>query len=412
MQLLFVFSAYPGETFAIVEVDALRDRGVDVVPLSLRGGHGWLRQRHANHDRHHDEVVVLPFTALSTWLAFGRFLLRYPLFVAGQIGAALRENALQPEHLVRSLYVCLKAPAVVDLVRRRGIDGVHIYWAHYPALIIPFLKRALPDLPVTAFLGAYSLVKRVPSGPRALAQADVLTTHFDGHVAEIQSGWIPRKRPIALNYHGIHLEPLKALRRERAGEPRLVIVSRLAVNKTVNDGIRTFALVHRKHPEFHLDVIGDGPCRKSLERLVEELGIADWVTFHGLLPQDKAFSIVAGATALIMASLSPYETYPNAVKEAMALGVPCAGYAIPGIADFDVAGRAVRLAPPGDYEALAKVTIELIENPELARATAAAADIRVRDFDVQVTSARQLELYKALVQHAPLPGWVLQPADA
>jgi glycosyltransferase involved in cell wall biosynthesis len=261
MRLLFVFSSYPAETFAISEVEALRRHSVDVVPLSLRHGRRWLRGRHANRDRHHHRVVVLPFSALRTWLALFRFLVRKPLFVAREIGLVIRENICHPAHLVRSLYVCLKAPAVAELVRRGAFDAVHIFWGHYPALIIPFVKSGTPDVPVTAFLGAYSIVKRIPSGPRVLCEADALTTHFDGHVPTLRDGWLRRCRPVALIYRGVDLEPLKEIRPAASRKPRLVIVSRLAVNKTVEDGIRAFALIRRTHPESSLDVIGEGPCR-------------------------------------------------------------------------------------------------------------------------------------------------------
>lgn len=33
--------------------------------------------------------------------------------------------------------------------------------------------------------------------------------------------------------------------------------------------------------EFHLDIVGDGPCRNELEQLCDQLGLHDMVTFHG-----------------------------------------------------------------------------------------------------------------------------------
>lgn len=411
MRILFVFSKYPVETFAIVEVDALREQGFDVIPLSLRGGRRWLRCQHANRDRHHEKVAVVSLASPRTWGAFFRFLVRHPVVTMREFGQAVRENARHPGHLVRSLYVCLKAPAVAELVRTRDIDAVHIFWGHYPSLIIPFVKHTVPGIPVTAFLGAYSLVKRIPSGPRVLAEADVLTTHFDGHVAMLRNGWLRRHLPVALIYRGLDLEALLARDRAAPREVRLVIVSRLVTNKNVGDGLRAFALLCRRRPGLSLDVIGDGPCKASLQRLAGDLGIAAQVTFHGLLSHDCTIDVIAGATALIMPSLSPYEFFPNALKEAMALGVPCAGYAVPGVASFDVTGHALRLAPPGRVEELAQATADLIDDRELARATAAAALVRVRDFDIRTTSMRQAELFRALAGQKSLPAWVLAPAD-
>lgn len=405
MRILFVLSRYPTETFAIVEIDALRKHGIDVIPLSMRGGRRWLRQNHSTRDGAHDKVQVVPFISLRTWGALFRFLARHPRALIHQFACVVRENAFQPGHLVRSLFVCLKAPAVAELVRDNGIDAVHVYWGHYMAIIIPFVKRETPKIPASAFLGAYSVLYRTPSQPRVLAEADLLTTHFEGHVPEIRDGWLHRHLPIALNYHGVHLEHLRPRDSAPGDGTRIVILCRLVATKNVDEGIRAFALLVRKHPEITLDIVGDGPCRKKLERLAHDLGIAANVIFHGLMPHDKALSVVADATVMILPS--PIDYYPNAIKEAMALGVPCAAYAIPGVAGYDPTGRALRLAIPGQVEDLARAAGELIEDPELARATAAAAKIRVRDFDVRTTSARQAELFRTLVGGEPLPAWVI-----
>jgi glycosyltransferase involved in cell wall biosynthesis len=405
MRVLFVLSRYPTETFAIVEIDALRTHGVDVIPLSMRGGRRWLRQDHATRDSAHEKVRVVPFLSLRTWWALVRFFGRHPRAFVRQFAAAVRENAFQPGHLVRSLFVCLKAPAVADLVRDNGIDAVHVYWGHYLAMIIPFVKCETPNVPASAFLGAYSILYRTPSGPRVLAEANLLTTHFEGHVPEIRDGWLHRDLPIALNYHGVHLAHLKPRNAAPGDGVRIVILSRLVATKNVDEGIEAFALLRRDHPEIALDIVGHGPCRKELERLVQDLGIEAHVTFHGLVPHEKALSIVARAAVMMLPS--PIDYYPNAIKEAMALGVPCAAYAIPGVAGYDPSGKALRLAIPGNVDDLARAAGELIEDPELARATVAAAKVRVRDFDVRTTSARQAELFRALVDRKTLPAWVI-----
>jgi hypothetical protein len=77
------------------------------------------------------------------------------------------------------------------------------------------------------------------------------------------------------------------------------------------------------------------------------------------------------------------------------------------VASYDVSGRALRLVRPGRVEELAQATADLIEDAALAQATAAAAAVRVQDFDVRSTSARQAALFRSLVGGAPLPAWVL-----
>jgi glycosyltransferase involved in cell wall biosynthesis len=77
-------------------------------------------------------------------------------------------------------------------------------------------------------------------------------------------------------------------------------------------------------PPAHCYIIGDGPARPELERLVGELGLADRVTFSGhkswigdYLQVLDIFTLPSG----------PEESFGNALVEAMAVGIPCVIFA-------------------------------------------------------------------------------------
>lgn len=107
------------------------------------------------------------------------------------------------------------------------------------------------------------------------------------------------------------MEPEKAL-----PETFIVSVNRLIANKNV--GLQLEAL-HRSGLPHHLVILGDGPEREALEMCAETLGIADRVHFVGF--SENPFAIVARADMFL--STSNAEGFPNALAEAMALGVPC-----------------------------------------------------------------------------------------
>ncbi len=96
----------------------------------------------------------------------------------------------------------------------------------------------------------------------------------------------------------------------------IVSVNRLIANKNV--GLQLEAL-RRSGLPHHLVILGDGPDRESLQARAEALGIADRVHFVGF--SDNPFAIVARADMFL--STSNAEGFPNALAEAMALGVPC-----------------------------------------------------------------------------------------
>lgn len=95
-----------------------------------------------------------------------------------------------------------------------------------------------------------------------------------------------------------------------------VMVGRLRQQKAVDELIRAFAAA--SDASDRLDILGEGPERPSLERLIAELGLVDRVGLPGVRPDP--WETVAAADAFLLASHN--EGMPNAVLESLALGTP------------------------------------------------------------------------------------------
>jgi glycosyltransferase involved in cell wall biosynthesis len=100
---------------------------------------------------------------------------------------------------------------------------------------------------------------------------------------------------------------------------RLLFAGRLEPAKGVEQTLRVTAEVNGKDVPAILDLAGDGPDRPYYEKLVDELQIADKVTFHGWLPRSELSRLYAQAHISLFPSLS--EGWPKALGEAMAYGV-------------------------------------------------------------------------------------------
>lgn len=81
--------------------------------------------------------------------------------------------------------------------------------------------------------------------------------------------------------------------------------------------IKAFSLIKKEIPDAGLMIIGDGDFSQYI-RLTEELGISDSVLFTGV--QKNPFCYLKKASIYIMTSET--EGFPNAVVEAMAVGLP------------------------------------------------------------------------------------------
>jgi phosphatidylinositol alpha-1,6-mannosyltransferase len=69
--------------------------------------------------------------------------------------------------------------------------------------------------------------------------------------------------------------------------PVIVCVSRLMARKGQDELIRALPKIHQTAPNASLIIVGDGPYRKDLERLVKKLGLENFVHLTGKVSQTE-----------------------------------------------------------------------------------------------------------------------------
>jgi glycosyltransferase involved in cell wall biosynthesis len=110
----------------------------------------------------------------------------------------------------------------------------------------------------------------------------------------------------------------------------------------------------------HLVIVGEGEQRASLENLIRNLGLAERVVLTGAM--DNPHGVMAGAAMYVLSSR--WEGYPNALLEALALGLPVISTDCPhGPREILDGGRHGRLVPVADAEALASAMDGHLEQP-------------------------------------------------
>lgn len=82
--------------------------------------------------------------------------------------------------------------------------------------------------------------------------------------------------------------------------------------------IKAFSKVHKAHPNTKLVIIGDGEQKEKIVKLIADLGISDSVILPGF--RKDIFAIEKYCNVYVMTSL--FEGFPNALTEAMCLGIP------------------------------------------------------------------------------------------
>lgn len=159
-------------------------------------------------------------------------------------------------------------------------------------------------------------------------------------------------------------------------EKFLCCLGRLHRQKGLDILFRALPEVFERHPEQHLVILGEGPERENLERLAKELGIADRILMPGFIRNPH--SILSRGTLFLLPSR--FEGFPNALVEAMSIGLPVISADCPsGPSSLVEHGKNGILVPVEDTDALRTAILDLLSDTDRAARLGAEA-LRVREF--------------------------------
>lgn len=160
------------------------------------------------------------------------------------------------------------------------------------------------------------------------------------------------------------------------GRPlRLISVGRLHVQK--NYPCLLEALSQTTHTDWQLEIIGDGPERGALENMAARLGIAAKVTFCGWMDRNDLLRRLADADIFVFPSIQ--EGMPNAVLEAMAMGLPVIACRIEGCEEVVVHGETGFLVSPDNSVAFGEALAQLLHDPDMRKRFGENGRTRVRE---------------------------------
>lgn len=99
----------------------------------------------------------------------------------------------------------------------------------------------------------------------------------------------------------------------------IIIMGRLDANKSVGTLLEALTQVTKRNM-LHVDIVGDGALRNSLQKFAYEHGLDRLITWHGQLPRAEAVKAFNSAHLHVITSVS--EGNPTTIWEAMSYGVP------------------------------------------------------------------------------------------
>jgi glycosyltransferase involved in cell wall biosynthesis len=180
------------------------------------------------------------------------------------------------------------------------------------------------------------------------------------------------------------------------GEQILIgAVGRLVPEKGLKYLLAAIPNVLKRFSEARLLLVGDGPLRTDLERIVTDLDLTGKVTFVGFRSDMR--EILSALDILVLPSL--LEGFPMIILEAMAMATPIVASDIPGIREQLIDGKSGILVPTKDSNALASAIIRMLEDKQAARRIGLEARKTVDEkFSIEKMVAETESLYLSLLK--------------
>jgi glycosyltransferase involved in cell wall biosynthesis len=233
-------------------------------------------------------------------------------------------------------------------------------------------------------------------------KADVLMVANSSTSRALPAGY--RGRVVHLFESGVDLDLWKTMETARPGPDKnvyFVFSGRFVDWKGIQYLVPAFAKAFQQEAGCRLDLIGGGELEAEVKAMVEQMGLANAVRFHGWLNRQDAARIIADRDVFVMPSLR--ECGGTAILEAMALGKPVIAANWGGPADYinKSCGLLVEpLSETGFIDGLAEAMVLLARSPELRKTLGEGGKARVQQdsLDWEAKTSKVLSILAEVVE--------------
>ena len=153
-------------------------------------------------------------------------------------------------------------------------------------------------------------------------------------------------------------------------------------------------LVHQRLPQALFLVGGDGVLRREMERLIEELGLREWVRLLGW--QERAEEFLPLCDTLLLPSL--WEGLPQVLVQAMACNTIPVASGVNGTKELLREGRNGLLFSPRDYREGASKVLQSLEDKTFREIFPEESKKTLEGFNPLEMVALQERLYQKLLE--------------
>ncbi len=302
--------------------------------------------------------------------------------------------------LLFSLWYAVSCIAFMALNRKRyDIIHCHILQGfHSPAAVIAgllFKKMTVIKITSSGPTSDFSSLSKVFLGAfilKVLRRADRLAVTSAASAREALEQGFSREQVVCIP-NGVDTRRFAPRNGPAQARTRIICVGRLISGKGHTVLLDAFAQLYRESGSLRLEIVGDGPEKRNLERKAEQLGLGRAVVFHGETASVETF--FDNTAVAVQPSLS--EGMSNVILEAMAAGLPVIATRTGAAPDVIRNGVNGILVDPGSADQISDAVKQIISDEALARRLGAGARRTVEErYAISSIAEKYMDLYRGL----------------
>ena len=283
---------------------------------------------------------------------------------------------------------------IFNFIRRNKIDYDIVQVHSLPdlaALIVDKLKIPV----VIRFPGPPNLrhkknIQKCSAVTASGSVVDVIKKHFRSDVYDIPQGVDTDLFDPVRNNNNIR-------RRYNIGNnPLLLFVGRFVPLKNLSFLINSFKEVVKKKNRVKLMLIGEGPLKKPIENLISKYKIQRNIIIVGGISHKELPSYYSSADIFILTS--SYESFSNAILEAMSCALPIIGTNVGWLPNLIANGKNGFLVESNNIEELKNSILNLLNDKELCEEMGKRnREIVVKKYDWLKSAEKFKNIYESLL---------------
>jgi len=292
------------------------------------------------------------------------FFFKYPINYVQCIALAFALNEGRITQVVRNLKHLLGAVLIADYIEANHIKHIHVHFALGAASVAIFLN-ALTGTPYSLAIHGSDVLLPHPLTEEKIKRAQFVVSNCRFHIKSLRERFPSLiKQKFYVVRLGVEFRSgLWSRVRPPENDPvlRILNVARLEAVKAQHVLIAACGTLRDMGIPFRCRLVGDGPKREELQKLIDSLGLQEHVELLGTRYEADVSELYDWSHVVALSSSS--EGTPMTIIEAMAKTRPVVAPKITALPEMVIDGQTGFLFEPGSTNDLSAKLAEFVLHP-------------------------------------------------